>query len=407
MARSERILNARGVAALVKPGRFADGGGLYLVIAGEGRRRWVWRYQWGKKTREMGLGSADTVALKEVRDERDKWRTVLKQGKDPISERNAIQQNSASAPTFGKIADDLIASKKTQWRNQKHRDQWEMTLKVYAKDLRAKRVNLIDTQAIVDCLKPIWTTKPETASRLRGRIEAVLDVARILGHRPAHEANPARWRGHLEKLLPKRAKLSRGHHAAMPYEMVPEFMNALRLNRGISAMALEFTILTAARSGETYGAVWGEIDFKKKVWTIPGPRMKAGREHRVPLSDAAVELLERLYASPKTGNFVFPGERPNRPLSNMAMEMVTRRLKADFTVHGFRSSFRDWIGNETHFPRDLAEMSLAHALGDETEQAYWRSDALEKRRELMEAWARYCGTPRPANVIHFKPPAAG
>ena len=249
-------------------------------------------------------------------------------------------------------------------------------------------------------LKPIWTTKAETASRVRGRIEKVLDAAKAKGFREGE--NPARWRGHLDHLLPKPLKLARGHHAAMPYEEVAGFVGELMKREASAALALELCILTAARSGEILGLRWSEIDFDKKIWTVPAERMKAGREHRVPLSSRAIAILRQLQKF-KAGEFVFPGQARNKPLSNMAMEMVLRRMKvADATVHGFRSSFRDWAGNVSTFPREVVETALAHVIGDKAEQAYRRRDALEKRRKLMEAWAAYCESKKAGNVVQIR-----
>jgi integrase len=262
-----------------------------------------------------------------------------------------------------------------------------MTLREYAAALRARPVDEITTEDVLAVLKPIWSTKAETASRLRGRIERVLNAAKAKGHRSGE--NPAAWRGHLENLLPKRQKLTRGDHAALPYADVPAFVGRLRQRDAVAALALEFAILTAARSGEVLGARWAEIDFDGRIWTIPPERMKAAREHRVPLSKRAVAILSKLNEG-RTGEHVFPGSLGGLPLSAMAMDMLLRRTGQEVTVHGFRSSFRDWAGNETHFPRELAEHALAHVLGDKAEQAYRRGDALEKRRALMEAWARHC-----------------
>jgi integrase len=272
-----------------------------------------------------------------------------------------------------------------------------MTLQHYAAPLRCRPVDQINTADVLAVLKPLWLQKPETASRLRGRIEAVLDAAKAQGHRSGE--NPAAWRGHLAHLLPKRGKLTRGHHAAMNYCDVPEFIGRLHERDAIAALALEFCVLTATRSGEVLGARWSEIDFEGKVWTVPASRMKAAREHRIPLSDRALTIVKML-AEVKTGDLVFPGQRSGKPLSGTAMEMVLRRMKIDsVTVHGFRSAFRDWAGNETHFPREVAEAALAHVIGDKAEQAYRRGDALEKRRALMEAWAGFCEPNAGSNVI--------
>jgi integrase len=305
-------------------------------------------------------------------------------------------------PTFGECADEFIAAKQSEWRNEKHREQWAMTLTNYAAPLRKLPVDVIDTAAILSVLKPIWQAKPETASRFRGRIEQVLDAAKAQGHRTGE--NPARWRGQLDKLLAKRQRLTRGHHAAMAYADVPAFLVRVRERQAgsVTALALEFVILTAARSGEVLGACRPEIDVDAKVWTVPKERMKSGREHRVPLSARALDLLGEAKRA-RTGEFVFPGRGADRPLSGMAMKKV---LLDDVTVHGFRSAFRDWAGNETHFPREVAEAALAHVIGDAAERAYRRGDALEKRRALMEAWARFLDEPSTrGNVVNL--PARG
>lgn len=390
MARARNKLTSKGVDALTEAGRHSDGGGLYLAIDGEGaaqRRRWLYLYQWGGKRREMGLGGFPVVTLKAARIARDDAERLLRDGVDPIAARAASKNDPVRVPTFGEVADDLIASLESQWRNDKHRWQWSHTLTVYAKALRAMPVDQVSTVDVLAVLTPLWSAKPETASRLRGRIEAVLDAAKAKGHRTGE--NPAAWRGHLSHLLPKRQKLTRGHHAAMAYEDVPAFIAKIRERRATSALALEFTILTAARSGEALGAKWDEIDTVRKLWTIPANRMKAGNIHRVPLCGRALEILEQLSAV-KNGPFVFANHAGDGSMSNMAMLMMLRRIEPDLTVHGFRSAFRDWAGNETHFMREVAEAALAHQVGDEVERAYRRGDALEKRRELMDAWAAYC-----------------
>jgi len=300
------------------------------------------------------------------------------------------------------MADDVRETLSAGFRNEKHKAQWKSTLESYAAPLRAKPVDTIGTDDVLAVLKPIWTTKAETASRVRGRIEKVLDAAKAKGFRDG--GNPARWRGHLDHLLPRPSKLARGHHAAMPYEDVAAFIAKLRKREATSALALELCILTAARSGEILGMRWSEIDLDKKVWTVPADRMKAGREHRVPLSPRAIAILRQL-EEPKAGEFVFPGQARKKPLSNMAMEMVLRRMKIEeATVHGFRSSFRDWAGNVSSFPREIVETALAHVIGDKAEQAYRRSDALEKRCKLMEAWAAYCEPRASENIIHIRRP---
>jgi integrase len=298
--------------------------------------------------------------------------------------------------TFGEAADALIESMASSWRNEKHRRQWKMTLTVYCEPLRSKSVAEVGTEDVLKVLQPLWKTKPETASRLRGRIERVFDFARARGQRTGE--NPARWRGHLDAILPRRAKLTRGHHKAMPFDEVPAFMAALREREGVAPRALEFTILTAARSGEVLGARWDEVNLEACVWTVPAARMKAGREHRVPLSAPAVEILRQMEHK-RLGEYVFPGMRSGRPLSVMALEMVLRRMKVDVTVHGFRSAFRDWAGERTHFPREVAEAALAHLVGDAVERAYRRGDALEKRRKLMDAWSNFFDQKSGPNVV--------
>ena len=307
---------------------------------------------------------------------------------------SAIEGSRRSA----ELADEVVAEQSKGFRNEKHKAQWAMTLTVYAEPLRSKPVDKIETADVLAVLKPIWLEKPETASRVRGRIERVLNAARAKGFRMGE--NPAAWRGHLDNLLPKQSKLSRGHHAALPYAEVPAFLVRLREREAIAALALEFAILTAARSGEVLGGRWDEIDLDAKVWTIPAERMKAAREHRVPLSDPALSILAKLLPL-RVSALVFPGQRRGRPLSVMAMEMLLRRMGVDVTVHGFRSSFRDWSGNETHFPRELAEHALAHVIGDRAEQAYRRGDALDKRRPMMAAWAAFCGSTPAANVVRL------
>lgn len=392
MARARNKLTARAAAALAAPGRYSDGGSLYLVIDRQGdvmRRRWLFLFQWNGKRREMGLGGFPSVSLAEARQARDAAERLVREGKDPIAARDQAREAQVSKPTFGEIADAFVQDKGAEWRNDKHKAQWSMTLTTYCETIRNRPVDEIDTDAVLEVLRPIWQEKPETASRLRGRIEAVLDAARAKGHIPRNEANPARWRGHLDKLLAKRQKLTRGHHAAMPYEQVPAFIGRLRERAATAALALEFVILTATRSGEMRGARWSEFDLDKKVWVLPANRMKAGREHRIPLSARPLAIVKAL-AEAKTGDFVFPGSDGKRQLSIMAMDMLLRRMDVDVTVHGFRSSFRDWAGNETDFAREIAEAALSHVIGDKAEQAYRRGDALEKRRALMDAWAAFC-----------------
>ncbi len=389
MARQLNRLTALQVKT-AGPGRHADGGGLYLDRDDDGRSRWFFMWKRDGRRREMGLGPTgkDGVTLAQARDAATKARALVAEGADPIEARKAKPLEVVRTPTFGEVADALVSDLSPQWRNEKHRAQWAMTLKVYAAPLRSLAVDQVGTADVLQILKPIWTSKPETASRLRGRIERVLDAARARGNRSGE--NPARWRGHLDHLLPARQKLSRGHHAAMPYDDVPAFVERLRERKAVSAAALEFLILTAGRSGEVLGALWSEVNLEAKTWSIPASRMKAGREHRVALSERTLELLHEVQAL-RSGEHVFPGLGGNGSLSSMALEMTMRRMKVGhYTVHGFRSSFRDWVGEATDFPREVAEAALAHTVGDATERAYRRGDALEKRRWLMEAWANYC-----------------
>jgi len=388
-------LTARKVET-AKPGKYSDGGNLYLIVSETGSRKWVLRFTWRGRPKEMGLGSAASVPLAEAREKAASARRKIAQGLNPIDER----RRDGGIPTFGEIADVVWEALSAGFRNEKHKAQWKSTLETYAAPLRAMPVDTIATDDVLAVLKPIWATKAETASRVRGRIEKVLDAAKAKGFRDGE--NPARWRGHLDHLLPRPSKLARGHHAAMPYEEVNAFIAKLRKREATSALALELCILTAARSGEILGTRWPEIDLDKKIWTVPADRMKAGREHRVPLSPRAVAVLRRL-EKVKAGEFVFPGQARNKPLSNKAMEMILRRMEVqNATVRGFRSSFRDWAGNVSNFPREVTETALAHVIGDRAEQAYRRSDALEKRRKLMDAWAAYCEPKSSANIVQMR-----
>jgi integrase len=392
------IKSARGVET-AKPGKHRADRKLYLLVSETGSKKWVLRYMLAGRSREMGLGSADDVTLAEARTAAATARLSLARGIDPIEERTKAR-GANNAPTFGSLADDVRESLSAGFRNEKHKAQWRMTLETYAVSLRSKPVNAITTDDVLAVLKPIWLEKQETASRVRGRIEKVLDAAKAKGYRATE--NPARWRGHLDHLLPRPSKLKRGHHAAMPYQDVASFIARLREREATAALALEFCILTAARSGEVLRCRWSEIDLQNKVWTVPPERMKAGRAHRVPLSARAIAILKQLEPA-KPDAFVFAGQKRGKPLTNMAMERVLRRMNIEnATVHGFRSSFRDWAGNVSHFPREIVEGALAHVIGDKAEQAYRRSDALDKRRKLMEAWAAYCEPRRAGNVVPLR-----
>ena len=410
MVRPSNVFTAAFVKN-AKSGRYGDGGGLYLLVRPTGARFWLFRYKpTGGKMREMGLGPAsgqDAVSLADARAKATDLRLMLRSGKDPLEERakdaaEAAAQAQAAAirqRTFKEVANALMDAKEAGWRNDKHRKQWRRTLDQFAFPVFGDMpVSEIGTDHIMDVLQPIWQRIPETASRLRGRIEAVLDFAKARKWREGE--NPAQWRGHLSHLLPAVSKVARvEHHAALPWAEMGAFMKELRQREATSARALEFAILTAARTGEVLGARWCEIDLGKRVWTVPGDRMKAGREHRVPLTSAAVAVLEAMAAvrpkeDPNGEAFVFPGAKKGSPLSQMAMLILLRRMdRADITAHGFRSTFRDWVAESTAFAGEIAEAALAHVVGDKVEAAYRRGDLFDKRRKLMEAWADYCAMP--------------
>jgi integrase len=392
MARQMGRLTALAVSRAKSEGMYADGGGLYLQVTGGGARSWIYRYTLNGRSREMGLGSLYAVTLSEARARAAEARRLKSAGIDPIGARHgqraAEQAEAARQVTFKEAADVYIRAHKAGWRNAKHGSQWPSTLAAYVYPIiGALPVQKIDTGLVVRVLEPIWTTKTETASRVRQRIEAVLDSATARGHR--HGENPARWRGHLDSLLPARAKVRRvKHHAALPYAELGTFMAELRQQSGLTARAMELLILTATRTTECIAARWSEIDLDNKIWTIPAERIKAGREHRIPLSSVAVTFVRQL-AETKVNVFVFPG-RPGKPLSHGALWTLLKGMnRSDLTVHGFRSTFRDWAAERTNFPREVAEMALSHAIADTVEAAYRRGDLLEKRRRLMEAWASY------------------
>ena len=360
---------AQGGQGEKRPGMYADGGGLYLRVTDNGTKNWVFRFMLNGRPRWMGMGPLHTVRLAEARNRAAGFRLQRHDGIDPIDARRAerleTRLNAAKALTFKECAARYIASHRAGWRNPKHAAQWEATLATYAEPVMGGlSVQAIDTALVLKVLEPIWTTKPETAGRVRGRIESILDWAKVRGYRAGE--NPARWRGHLDKLLPARSKVRRvEHHAALPYAELPGFLVSLREQEGIAARALEFAILTAARTGEVIGARWSEIDLLEKTWTVPAARMKAGREHRVPLSARALAILEEMQPHRHAEDgFVFPGAKLGRPLSNMAFLMLLRRMgRDDLTAHGFRSSFRDWAAERTNFPSEVAEMALAHTVG--------------------------------------------
>ena len=403
MTRGINKLTVRAVATLTKPGRHADGGNLYLQIAQSGTKQWTFFFQLNGKQREMGLGSAGPsgMTLAEAREKAIEARRLLTQGIDPIDTRNGAKATAKVAGVkFGKFADDYVKSHKSEWSNSKHAAQWSMTLgDAYCALIRPKPIGAIGTEDVLAVLEPVWQSVPETARRVRMRLEKVLDAARVRGLRAGE--NPARWKGHLDHLLPKHGKASRGHHAALPWTEVPEFLRLLETREGTAALAFRFLILTAARTSEVLNTRWDEIDFDKAIWTIPAARMKSRREHRVPLSKAALAPLKQAMGRHKA--FVFPGPSDAGPLSNMSLLMVLRRLnRDDVTAHGMRSAFRDWAAECTSFPSEVCEMALAHVVENATEAAYRRGDLFDKRRKLMEAWAAFCEPSRSAKVVPIK-----
>lgn len=412
MARRSNLLTDLRVKKERKPGRYSDGEGLYLRVDDKGAKKWVFRYTMpgSGKPRETGFGNAGIggVSLADARKAARIARERVRDGLDPIEVRKEERQPKSEIPTFGKYANDWIDQHEAQFTNKKHIAQWRTTLAVHAAGIARKPVDQITTTDVLGVLKPIWKSRHETATRLRGRIERILDAAATDPDVLRKGENPARWKGHLSNLLPALGKLQRGHHPAMSYEAVPNFLSQLRTRVAIAARALEFAILTAARSGEVRLARWEEIDFQKLLWTVPAVRMKAKREHRVPLTPRMVEILREVeplrtrYGEESA--LVFPGQKAGKPLSDMTLTAVLKRMKVDgVAVHGFRSSFRDWAGEMSDFPREIAEAALAHVVGDATERAYRRGDALEKRRRMMEAWEAYCsGQAEADNVVALR-----
>lgn len=399
MPRLSERLSAKRVALAAKPGMYADGHGLYLRVGPTGAKSWVFRYRNNGARHDLGLGPYHLVSLAEARKRATEQRRLLRiDGHDPLltrrSGRDKARLAAARAITFKACAEAYMAAHQAGWRNPKHRAQWTATLNKYVyPHLGDLPVQVIGVGLVMKALEPIWAEKPETASRVRGRIESVLDWATARGYREGE--NPARWRGHLQNLLPPRSKVRRvEHYAALPYAEIGAFMAGLRQQKGVAARALEFAILTAARTGEVIGARWDEIDIAGRLWTVPGERMKAGREHRVPLSERAVEVINDMKKQREHAEeHVFRGARGGA-LSNMALLMVLRRVGyASLTTHGFRSTFRDWAAERSEFPAEVAEMALAHVVGDKVEAAYRRGDLFEKRRQIMEAWAQFCLTP--------------
>jgi integrase len=407
MAKRLAVSSARTVETLTKAGRHNAGDNLYLSITKAGSRRWVFLYAFGGQRRELGLGSAANghVTLAQAREKAIEARKLIISGDDPVKVmgKSARAIAERGVPSFGSFADDYLTAHGPKFRNDKHKAQWVMTLTTYCAPIRSKPVNEIDTTDVLKVLRPIWAKIPETASRLRGRIENVLDSAKAQGFRDGMD-NPARWKGHLKSILPARQRLTRGHHAALPYDDLPALLTALRAKQATAALALELCILTATRSGETLNACWQEFDLKKALWTIPAIRMKAGHEHRIPLTSRALEILNSLYKLRSEHNdHVFAGNAKAKPLSNMAMSMLLKRMgRNDVTVHGFRSTFRDWASEQTSFPHETCEHALAHRISDKAEAAYRRGDQFEKRRKLMESWAAFCQPTTSTKVVPLK-----
>lgn len=409
---TQNQLTSRFVETIKKPGWYVDGQGLRLQVTPEGAKSWVLRFTRDGKTREMGLGPHRDVSLADARERARKARQQILDGVDPIAareeSRTAAKVAEAKHVTFEDCASKYIKAHKAGWKNAKHAEQWHNTLRDYAFPvLGSLPVSKIDTPLVLKVIEPIWHDKTETASRIRARIENILDWATVRGYRTGD--NPARWRGHLDHTLPKRSKVARvKHHPALPFTEMGAFMEKLREQPSTSSRALELIILTAARTNEALQAEWGEVDMSAKVWTIPAERMKTGKEHKVPLSDAALTVLRALKKESED-EFVFPGQNVDAPLSNMACLKVLERMNGTddserpkyidkdgrpITVHGFRSTFRDWAAELTSYPRDVVEMALAHTIDDKVEAAYRRGDLFEKRRRLMAEWARYCAEPQ-------------
>lgn len=386
-------LSAQAVARNTKPGLYSDGGGLYLQITKGGVKSWLFRYMRNGKARGMGLGPLHTISLAEARTKALSCRKQLLDGTDPLDQKQARKVakkiEDTKKFTFMECALAYIEAHRAGWKNAKHAAQWESTLETYAEPVFGNAaVSTIDTPSIIKVLEPIWLTKTETATRVRGRIESVLDWATVHQYRTGE--NPARWKGHLDHLLPKRTKVKKvEHHPALPYAEAAAFMSELRTEDCSAAFALEFLILTATRTSETINATWREFDLSKALWTIPAARMKMDREHRVPLSASTLRLLKKL-KSDADADYVFPGQNPKKPLSNMALLQLLKRMdRSDITPHGFRSTFRDWVGETTNFAREVAEAALAHTVKNKAEAAYARGDLFKKRGELMQAWAEY------------------
>ncbi|NIC39401.1 integrase arm-type DNA-binding domain-containing protein [Halomonas desiderata] len=401
MPKKARELSAVEVKRLTEPGLYAVGGvaGLQLQVSKTGARSWVLRVTVGAKRRDIGLGGYPDTPLTSAREKAREAREKIQQGIDPVAERrtlrSALLAQQVRDITFEQCAAQVIKKKQAESRNAKHAQQWENTLKAYAYPVLGKMaIADVDLAHVLKVLKPEWETKTETMTRLRQRIEAVIAWATVHGHRSGD--NPARWKGNLDAILPKPSKVTKvKHHKALPIDDMGEFMASLRQQKGTAARCLEFVILTATRSNEARGATWDEIDLANRVWVIPANRMKAEKEHRVPLSDRAVALLESL---PRVSEAVFSSRR-GRPLSENSMSGVLKRMDVGATVHGFRSTFRDWAAERTSYPHHVCEMALAHTIKNAAEAAYRRGDLMEKRAKLMQDWAKFCGTIQPKGEV--------
>jgi integrase len=397
--RLSKRLTARTVETVATPGRHADGDGLYLTVRAGGSKQWIFLYRSDGRLREMGLGSpASGVTLAKARQLATQARGYMSDGRDPLEARRQADERAKQIPKFGDYALALVDRIEVGFSNAKHRQQWRNTLTIYCHPIWTLPIDGVDTKGVLECLTPIWASKPETASRLRGRIERVLNAAKA--ERLRSGENPAAWRGHLDATLPRPNSSSRGHHAALPYLELPAFMDELRQRMGVAARALEFLILTATRTSEALNATWDEFDLEAGIWTIPAARMKARVEHRVPLSRRATEILRDLERDREGGDYVFVGQRAGSPLSNMALLMMLRRMRRDdITAHGFRSTFSDWASEVSSFSGELRESALAHTIQNKAERAYRRGDALVRRRKMMEAWATYCEPTRAADSL--------
>jgi integrase len=400
-------LTAKEVERAKAPGLYGDGKGLWLRVGDGAAKSWILRYMLGGRAREMGLGSYADYTLAEARERARHYRKQIKdEGIDPIerrrARRGAERTARAKTMTFRECAEAYIRAHAPGWRSVKHAAQWPAFLGAHVYPVFGSLpVATIDTPLVMRALEPMWQRTPETASRVRGRIESVLDWAKARGYRDGE--NPARWRGHLENLLAAKSRVRRvEHYAALPYAALPEFMAELRSQSGVAARALEFAVLSAGRTGEVLGAKWDEVDRAEAVWAVPPARMKAHKEHRIPLCDRAIAILAEMEGINREGAFVFPGRKSGQPLAHMALLEVLRRMgRANLTVHGFRSTFSDWAAERTNFPAEVREMALAHSVADKVEAAYRRGDLFQKRRQLAAAWGRYCAAPVAAtgNVV--------